>query len=93
MSITDIKASLDASTGAAAPVVPLQGPRIATLDVKVSTPQASISSWLNQLPTLNGFVDATPGSVTLNSGLYTVDVVIHVDKEALANRFAIKTNK
>jgi hypothetical protein len=92
MTITDVKASLEPSSGAP-PLLPLQGPRVATLDIKVTTPQASIEAWLNQLPSLKGFVDATPGSVSLTEGQYTVDVVIHINKKALANRFVIKTGK
>jgi Tfp pilus assembly protein PilN len=86
MSITAIQGALATSASAAA-VVPLQGPNIATIEVTVASPQDSITSWLNALPKLPGFVDATPGSVTAQQGKYAVDVTIHISKAALANRF------
>ncbi|HEY4267018.1 MAG TPA: hypothetical protein VGM94_02390 [Galbitalea sp.] len=86
MTITGVKGALSTGT-AGAVIVPLQGPHVATIEVTVSTPQNSISQWLNQLPTLTGFVDATPGSVTRLKDDFTVDVTIHIDKDALANRF------
>jgi Tfp pilus assembly protein PilN len=90
-SITAIDASIDAANAAtSAPSTdPLEGPRIATVKVTVNSPQASISNWLANLPKLPGFVDAEPQSVSRNEGgsSYTVVVNIHVNKEALSNRF------
>jgi hypothetical protein len=89
MAITAIDASLDdPNSGAAA--VPLQGPRIATMKVTVTSPQSSISDWLVSLQTLTGFVDETPGSVTLVDGEYKVNVVLHINSDALENRYATK---
>jgi hypothetical protein len=87
MSISAIDASIDASAQSLVTQQPLQGPRIATLKLSVSSPQASISDWLDSLATLKGFVDETPGSVTLDGGKYKVDVVLHISDAALANRF------
>jgi Tfp pilus assembly protein PilN len=87
MTITGVNASLDLVSATPTAAVPLQGPHIATLKVTVTSPQNSISSWLNRLPTLKGFVDATPGSVTKADGIYQVNVTIHVSDAALANRF------
>lgn len=90
-SITSFSASIDAPFASAPAVTdPLQGPHIATVNATLSMPQASISSWLDTIPQLKGFVDATPNSVTAASGdkLYTVSVTIHINDGALANRFA-----
>jgi hypothetical protein len=40
------------------------------------------------LPSIKGFVDEMPGSVTLNTdGSYSVAITMHLNKDALANRF------
>jgi hypothetical protein len=67
---------------------PLQGSRIATLTFTSTSPTLpSIPDLLNGLKTLPGFVDATPGNVTLETGVYTADVTMHINTEAFANRF------
>ena len=94
--ITAVSASIDApfggapSTGAAAATtVPLQGPRIATLDLTVAMQQADIPTWLTTLPTLKGFVDATPDSVTATTGgFYSVVVTLHINDKAISGRFS-----
>lgn len=91
MTITAISALLDApATSTSAQVaVPLEGPRIGTFSVTVSSAQSSISSWVAKLSTLKGFVDAQPKSVALGEGgKYTAVVDIHIDKGAVSNRFA-----
>jgi Tfp pilus assembly protein PilN len=90
MSITAVDGSIDPDVQASATTIPLQGPRIATLKVTVSTQQAPISDWLISLQKLTGFVDATPGSVALEDGSYTVNVTIHISDAALANRYNVK---
>jgi Tfp pilus assembly protein PilN len=71
------------STNASA-TLPLQGPRIATIGLTVSMPQADVPTWLTTLPTLKGFVDATPDSVTsTDAGNYTVVVTLHVNSKAV----------
>jgi len=93
MRIASLTASLDA-VFVAAPAVetPLQGPRIATLTVTVTTPQKSISDWLDRLRKLPGYVDQAPGTVEKveETNDYRVVVVVHIDEGALANRFADK---
>lgn len=70
---------------------PLQGGRIATLEFTASsTSLPSIPVWLNGLRSLPGFVDATPGSVKLANTGYAADVTMHINADALANRFAPK---
>jgi Tfp pilus assembly protein PilN len=87
MSIDTIGANID-NAAAVATDGPLQGAHVATLKLTVTSPQASISDWLISLQTLPGFVDGTPGSVTLVDGAYKIDVVIHINKAALETRFA-----
>lgn len=71
---------------------PLQGDRIATLTFSAtSATLPSIPVWLDGLKTLPGFVDATPGSVTLTNAVYVANVVMHINSDALANRFGSKS--
>jgi hypothetical protein len=88
-SITTITAGVDAPFGsppvAPDPAEPLS---VATITATVSMTQAQISGWLNALPSIKGFVDEVPGSVTLNTdGSYSVAITMHLNKDALANRF------
>ena len=87
--ITGFTASLETVASAATTPVPLQGAHIATLTLTANSPQAEISPWLDNLATVKGFVDATPGTVTLDTetGHYTVTVIMHISTEALADRF------
>lgn len=67
---------------------PLQGDRIATIAfTATSTSLPSIPIWLDGLQTLPGFVDATPGAVTLTDSTYTATVTLHINDNAFANRF------
>ncbi len=71
------------------PKVPLQGVRIAELKFSATSKSLpDVQSWLNALAKLKGFVDAVPGKVALSDkGGYTVDIVMHVNEQALANRY------
>ena len=71
---------------------PLQGTRIGELTFtgnSASLPDVQV--WLDALSGLKGFVDATPGSVTLveESGMYTVSITMHINSEAYTNRFVV----
>jgi Tfp pilus assembly protein PilN len=75
--------------------VPLQGSRVATLSFAVETPSLpQVPVWLNALPSLPGYVDAVPGSVTRDdtTGLYTVNITMHINGAAFSKRFAAKGN-
>jgi Tfp pilus assembly protein PilN len=102
--LNDIQASLPAGTlvtnvvaetatpvtAFAPPSVPLQGDRIGELRfTATSTSLPDVQKWLDALATLDGFVDASPGSVTLNdqTGTYEVTITMHVNKLALLLRF------
>jgi hypothetical protein len=80
----------------AQPTASLQGPRVATI---VFTAKSSslplVPSWLDALKTLPGYADALPGSVNLDSssGSYTVNITMHVNEKAFANRFSPKSEK
>lgn len=70
--------------------IPLEGPRIATAQITTLIAQSDIPSWLNTLPAVQGFVDATPNSVTAPSNggpLYSLVVTIHINANAVSNRF------
>lgn len=92
--ITAFDASLDTPFGGIAPdttAVPLQGPRIATISLTVNMAQSEIPGWLNTLPSLKGFVDATPDSVAAVSGdgtTYVLAATIHINSDAESGRFA-----
>jgi len=73
--------------------VPLEGDRIATLAFSATSASLpSIPVWLDGLRTLPGFADATPGDVSLSSGVYTANVTMHINTDAFVDRFpAAKT--
>ena len=71
----------------------LQGPRVATVVFTASSPTLPlVPSWLDALKTLPGYADALPGSVNLDSstGSYTVNITMHINEKAFANRFSPK---
>jgi hypothetical protein len=72
---------------------PLQGVRVATLSFTAQSPTLpQVPSWLDALRGLPGFVDAVPGSVTLDqqSNQYTVNITMHINQDAYTKRFAVK---
>lgn len=95
-SVQAVNASIDSPLGAPPTTsppasIPLEGPRIATVALTVSIQQASIPGWLNTLPSITGFVDATPGSLTVSPstpGSYSLVVTIHLNSQAVSNRFS-----
>jgi hypothetical protein len=87
-SIASINAGVDAAlAGAPVATVPLQGPHIATITASLTMKQSEISGWLDSLPSIKGFVDVTPDSITSANGSYTVAITMHLNQDALANRF------
>lgn len=69
---------------------PLQSAQVATISFSASSPTLpSVSIWIDGLAKLPGFADATANSIRLDatSGVYTVEMTMHVNFEALANRF------
>ena len=93
--ITAISASLSDTADPVVTVVPLQSAHVAVMGLTVDSPQASVSDWLDNMGSLPGFVDATPGNVMLvpETGRYTVDVNLLVNDAALAKRFEPKDTK
>jgi len=78
----------DPMTAYAQSTTPLEGGRIATLAfTATSASLPSIPVWLDGLKTLPGFVDATPGQVSLTEGTYSADVTMHIGPQAFAHRF------
>lgn len=102
--LTDIQKSLPAGTDVTnvvaetatplvsfnQPVVPLQGDRIGELKFTATSQSLpDVQQWLEALTALPGYVDASPGSVTLSeeTAQYEVTITLHIDKDALLNRF------
>lgn len=70
---------------------PLQGQRVGTLTfTATSTTLPSVPSWLTNLATLPGYVDATAGDVTLSGTTYTSNVTVHINQKAFSNAYASK---
>jgi len=68
---------------------PLQGARIGTLTFTAeSATLPSVPDWLDGLTTLPGYTDATPGTVTLEEGVYDATVTMHIDQRAFSGRYA-----
>jgi Tfp pilus assembly protein PilN len=67
---------------------PLKGDRVAALTfTATSKALPSIPDWLRALEKLPGFVDATPGSVKQEDGVYIADVLMHINADAFSMRF------
>jgi Tfp pilus assembly protein PilN len=74
----------------AQPAVPLQGNRIGELTFTATSKSLpDVEKWLQALAELNGYVDASPGSVSLNddTGTYEVSITMHIDEDALLLRY------
>jgi len=68
----------------------LQGTRIGTVTFTAQSESLpSVPDWLDGLTTLPGYTDATPGTVTLEAGVYEATVTMHIDQSAFSNRFAL----
>lgn len=72
--------------------VPLQGARIGALQVIVRTVTLpDLSNWVEALADLDFVVDSVAGTVSIQEdGSYLTDVVIHIDEDAIANRFLLE---
>jgi len=88
-SITDFSGSLDAPFGGAAiTAAPLSSPHVATIQLSVSMTQNPIGGWLSTLPSIKGYVNAIPNSVSKkDSGTYAVVVTIQLNSDAFSGRF------
>jgi hypothetical protein len=93
--IVDFTGSVDAPFGATSTTTQtstLGQPHVATIQLTATMNQNPIGGWLTTLPSLPGFVDAIPDSVTLKTdGTYTVVVTIHLDSKALSTRYTKAT--
>lgn len=70
---------------------PLQGQRVATLTLAAtSSSLPSVTTWLSNMTSLLGYVDAEPGIVSLDSGVYTANVTLHVNQKAFSGTFTKK---
>ena len=72
----------------AQPALPLQLPRVATVQLTVDAADlATVSAWIAQLPALPGFADATLTSIERTEAGVKANVTINVTDAAFANRF------
>ncbi|PZE37663.1 hypothetical protein [Curtobacterium sp. MCPF17_031] len=71
---------------------PLQRRRVATLTIDAkSATLPSVPDWLTAVQGVKGFVDATTNTVTRDdTGIYTVNMTIHLDEKAYDARYAAK---
>ncbi|WP_143736405.1 hypothetical protein [Plantibacter flavus] len=76
--------SATAFSSITAPSVPLQGPRVAQITVRIeSTSADAVTVWLDNISTLPGFADATPTSVSNVPAGFASLVTVHLDAAAL----------
>lgn len=73
--------------------VPLQGERIATLDVKVvSASLPSVPDWTERLSKLTGYVDSTITTITKQTGDgatgYLASITLHINEKAYDDKYA-----
>jgi hypothetical protein len=69
---------------------PLAVPSLAEITFTVSTDGfPEVATWLDSLTTIPGFADAVPSTIALESGVYKVNFMMHVDEGALSNRFSM----
>ena len=97
--LSSVNASIDSpggvtnDSGSSTPpaAVPLQGTHIATVLIVATMAQSEVPGWLDRLPLLAGYSDSEVGSVTqAGSGRYVVQVTVHLNSQAISNRFTTK---
>lgn len=72
----------------ATPSSPLEGGRVAELQLTVLTNGLpNTAKWVRDLSELEGFVDATPTSITTTEGVVTTVVTLHLNSAVYWNRF------
>lgn len=75
-------------TYVAQPALPLQLPRVATVQLIVTAPDlATVSAWIARLSELPGYADATLTSIERTDANVKASVTLNVTDEAFANRF------
>lgn len=73
--------------------VPLQGERIATVDIKVvSASLPSVPDWTERLSKLTGYVDSTMTTITKQTGDgatgYLASITLHINEKAYDDKYA-----
>jgi len=69
---------------------PLLNARVATIRLLFTSPDiASVPKWLDAMSSLQGYADSQVAAISrTDAGLYTVDVVLHVNEGAFSERFS-----
>ncbi|TDW29727.1 hypothetical protein [Cryobacterium psychrophilum] len=72
------------------PTTPLLNPRLATITIRFTSPAvSSLPPWLEVMSSLPGYADSQARLTSRTAeGTYSVDWVLHVNEEALAQRFS-----
>lgn len=77
-----------------APLSPLEGDRIAELQLTVNTTGIpDTASWIRDLSSLKGFVDATPSTLVAGQGGVVTTLILHLNSEVYWNRFPAEAAK
>jgi hypothetical protein len=72
----------------AQPTLPIEGPRIATVTLKLTTKNLNqAAQYLSDVETFTGFEDGEADSTKLSDGTYETTLTIHLNTDALRNRF------
>jgi hypothetical protein len=70
---------------------PLQGTRVATIQISVSSTQIpSVPDWTDALKSLTGYVDSNISSISGDSGQYTASITVHINKKAFDKKYTGK---
>ncbi|KFF59021.1 hypothetical protein JF66_14280 [Cryobacterium sp. MLB-32] len=71
-------------------VAPLLNARVATIRILFTSPDVtSVPEWLATMSTLPGYADSQPAVITrADTGVYTIDFVLHVNDGAFSGRFS-----
>ncbi|MDN4597344.1 hypothetical protein [Leifsonia virtsii] len=75
------------------PSSPLQGPRVATVDLQAASSSVpNLADWVTALSALPGYSDAIPGTTTRDdtTGAYLSNVTLHLNDAAFDGRFSEK---
>lgn len=70
----------------AEPDAPISAPPVATIELTVrSAALPAVTSWIDCLAEVPGYIDAFPGMTTEDEGIYAVNITLHLDKAALSS--------
>jgi len=91
--IEDIQLSTISPIGSPdAATSPLEDIRMAEMKIQVTTgSQADLAKWLERLKAIVGYEDARPVTLETDDGGFSSQVVLHINLDALSNRYLTET--